>query len=82
MQHKIDVVCYSGYRANERPLKFTYQNNEFKIKKILDRSMDETLSDGERVYRFKVLCTDNKTYSLIYNCDMDLWFLGTSFAAD
>lgn len=75
MQYKIDVDCYSGYRANERPLKFIYHNYEFQIKKILRRSIEEALTDRDTIYRFQVLCTDNKKYSLLYNYDFDEWYL-------
>ena len=75
MLHKIDVVCYSGYRADERPLKFTHKNKKFQIKKILNRSIEEPLAERERLYRFQVRCTDNKTYSLFYHSDLDEWYL-------
>ena len=75
MQHKIDVVCYSGYRANERPLKFTFQNKKFQIKKILNHFIEEPITKRERLYRFQVRCTDKKTYSLLYNSDLDEWYL-------
>jgi hypothetical protein len=75
MLHKIDVVCYSGYRVDERPLKFTFKNKKFQIKKILNRSIEEPIAEQERLYRFQVKCTDNKTYSLLYNSDLDEWFL-------
>jgi hypothetical protein len=75
MPQKIDVVCYAGYKANEKPMKFIFENKEFHIKKILDRSIRESLTERDRVYRFKVLCTDNKTYSIFYNSRMEQWFL-------
>lgn len=75
MHYEIDVTCYAGYRGNERPVKFTFQNNEFHIKKILDRSVRESLTERDRIYRFKVLCTDDKTYSILYNPGMDQWFV-------
>ncbi len=75
MQEKIDVVCYSGYRANERPLKFTFQNKKFQIEKILNRSIEEPLTERERLYRFQVRCTDNKIYSILYNSHLDEWYI-------
>jgi hypothetical protein len=33
----IQVECYSGYRANERPLAFTWQGKRRKVKEIVDR---------------------------------------------
>ena len=60
MHHEIDVTCYAGYRGNERPVKFTFQNNEFHIKKILDRSVRESPTNRERVYRFKDIDSTNR----------------------
>jgi hypothetical protein len=54
---------------------FTYQNHEFHIKKILDRSVRESPTNRERVYRFKVLCTNDKTYAIFYHSDQDQWFI-------
>ena len=75
MLHKIDVVCYSGYRADERPLNFSCKNKKFKIKKILNRTIEEPFPDRDRIYRFQVRCTDNKIYSLLYHSDLDEWYL-------
>ncbi|MCP5102500.1 MAG: hypothetical protein GY950_03935 [bacterium] len=75
MRHKIDVTCYAGYRGNERPKKFIHQNKEFQIKKILQRSVEETINDHGRVYRFQVTCTDDKTYSILYDSIRDEWFI-------
>jgi len=33
----IKVECYSGYKADETPRCFYWNNNVFEIKKILDR---------------------------------------------
>jgi hypothetical protein len=75
MLHQIEVVCYAGYRAGEKPLTFTYKNREFNIKKILDRSVEESFADRDTVYRFRVLCADGETFSLLFDPRADQWFL-------
>ena len=34
---KIEVECYSGYRADERPVAFTYKGRRWEVAEILDR---------------------------------------------
>ena len=34
---KIHVECLSGYKANERPVAFTYRNERLEIRDIIDR---------------------------------------------
>lgn len=66
MRQKIDVICYAGYRADERPVSFIYRDKELKIEKIMDRSIEESVTDGERTYRFRVLCADSREYRLTH----------------
>ena len=75
MNHKIKVTCYAGYRANERPTSFTYQDKLFRVTKITERSMEESTTHGERISRFEVLADDNKVYQLLFNNDRDEWYL-------
>lgn len=78
MLEPIDVVCYAGYRAEEKPLTFTYKNRGFNIKKILDRSIEESFADRDTVYRFRVLCVTNETFSLLFDPQENQWFLEES----
>jgi len=75
MRHKIEVKCYAGYRGNERPTSFTYQDKIFRVIKIPERSIEESTSHGERISRFQVLADDNKVYQLLFNNDRDEWYL-------
>ena len=74
----IEVVCYAGYRAEEKPLKFTFKGREFHIQKIPDRSVEESFADRHTVYRFRVLCTSGETFSLLFDLQEDQWFLEES----
>jgi len=66
---KIRVICYHGYRANERPLKFYIGDKVLEVKELLDRWY------GEREDYFKVLVDDGNTYVLKYRREEDEWEL-------
>lgn len=72
---KGDVVCYSGYRNFESPLEITYQNKKMVISKILERSVEELIPSGDRVYRFRVLAEDKKEFILLYQVKEDQWLI-------
>jgi hypothetical protein len=75
MLEPVEVVCYAGYRGEEKPLRFTYKNREFKIEKIPHRSLEESFAGRDRVYRFRVVCTGGETFSLLFDPREDRWFL-------
>jgi len=65
----IKVECYSGYRINERPLKFTLQGRAFRVKQIIDSWY------GETSQYFKVEADDDNIYLLKYDNCQDQWDL-------
>lgn len=66
---KIEVVAYSGYKANERPTSFTVDNRNVEVRDIIDRWYDAEHD------KFKVLGDDGKIYLLRWQRTSDLWFL-------
>ena len=66
---KIDVVAYSGYKANERPLYLVLDEQRLEVKKTLDTWYAE-----EHDY-FKVLADDGKVYLLKWHRFLDMWFI-------
>ncbi len=72
---EIDVVYYSGYKGEETPLHFTFGNVRYDIQNVLERSVEETLTERETVYRFRVLCTDNREYTLVFQPASGQWRL-------
>jgi hypothetical protein len=66
---KIEVVAYSGYKANERPLYLILDKQRLEVKKTLD-----TWYGVEHDY-FKVLTEDGKLYLLKWNRSLDVWFI-------
>ena len=69
----ISVTCYSGYRRNEKPVKFIYRDQEFEVKQILNSSVEEALPERTRFYRYRVVCESGKEFSLFYNPQEEKW---------
>ncbi|HLW98883.1 MAG TPA: hypothetical protein VKR82_09570 [Candidatus Acidoferrales bacterium] len=67
--HEIHVECYSGYRAEERPLRFTVGGRTLEITNIDDRwySPDAT--------HFRVTASDGNVYVLRYDNGQTSWTL-------
>lgn len=73
---EIQVECYSGFKANERPVAFTYQGERRIIEEIVDRWYDGGLDSGRSVIDyFKVRTADGKVYLLRYQSELDEWSL-------
>lgn len=65
----IQVECYAGFKANESPRSFTYDNKTLKITDIIDRW--HGLEDAY----FKVKAEDEDIYLLKYDKKIDKWYL-------
>jgi hypothetical protein len=66
---KIEVVAYSGYKANERPLHFFLEQKKVSVAEVLDRWY------GEEHDEFKVLADDGRVYLIRWHRVQDVWFL-------
>jgi hypothetical protein len=70
----IKVEAYSGYRKNERPLTFYYQDEHREVREILDRWYESNPKAGSPNFaHFKVLASDKKVYFLRYNSRFETW---------
>jgi hypothetical protein len=70
----IRVECYSGYKANERPVAFTYNKERLEIEAIVDRWYEGGLDTSRPVIDyFKVRTTDGRVYLLRYLSAFDTW---------
>jgi hypothetical protein len=70
----IDVESYSGFRPDERPLKFEYNNQQYFIDDILDHWYEGTERAGSANYKyFKVHTEDGKMFILRYNMRYRTW---------
>ncbi len=76
MWKKIDVICYSGYKVNERPKKILIGKKLLKIKKILDSWYEGGLKASQpKLDYFKVLTETNQKFLIRYNSFFDKWSL-------
>jgi len=66
---KIEVVAYSGYKANERPLYFIMDHQRLEVQNVIDRWY------GVEHDYFKVIADDGRVYLLKWHRTLDLWFL-------
>ena len=64
---KIKVTEYSGYKANERPIRFKIRDKELDVEEIIDRWY------GQEHDYFKVRASDNKIYILKWHRGLDVW---------
>ncbi len=70
----IEVECYSGYRANERPVAFTFHDRRWEVAEIIDRWYEGGLSAGKPALDyFKVRTGEGRVFLLRYNSLFDAW---------
>ncbi len=69
----LKVECYSGYKADERPVRFSFplqgQKRTYEVKEVLDQWY------GPDYQCFKVLADDGNIYILRHQEAADLWTL-------
>jgi hypothetical protein len=73
MSLPIYVDAYSGYKSNERPLRFELDDRSYEIAAVEDR-----WQEPNHEY-FKVRTVDGKTYLLRYDERRDQWTLQSGF---
>lgn len=66
---KVEVVAYSGYKANERPLYFVLDGQRKEVVGIVDKWY------GPEHDYFKVVADDGKVYLLKWNRIVDIWLM-------
>ena len=70
----VDVECYSGYRANERPVAFIFQDRRWQVEEIIDRWYEgEVQSNEPALDYFKVRTVEGRVFLLRYNSLFDAW---------
>lgn len=72
--HPIQVHTYSGYKADERPLRFEHEEKEHIICEIINQTREEVVGNGMR-RKFTVRTEEEQIFTLIYEEIKDQWFL-------
>ena len=65
----IQVESYSGYRADERPLRFTMAGRVYGVVEVEDRWY------SPRAMYFRVIASDGNRYVLCHDEEVDVWKL-------
>lgn len=55
---KVEVMCYSGYKGDERPLRFSLNGRDYSVREVLDQWY------GPHDLYFKVVADDGNLYIL------------------
>jgi hypothetical protein len=70
----IEVQCYSGYKSNDRPVRFSFNGREFRVMQIIDRWYEGSLDSSMPVLDyFKILTDDGEQYIIRHNHLFDKW---------
>lgn len=69
---QLEVECYAGYRADQRPLRFRLTASRSAAREVV-RVLDQWYGPEDRF--FKVLAGDGHSYILRHNEVKDLWTL-------
>ena len=71
---RIDVECYGDYKANERPMAFTFRGIRREIQDIVDRWYEgNTDSSSPEMSYFKVKTTEGQIFIIRYQLLFDAW---------
>jgi hypothetical protein len=65
--YEVIVECYSGYRADERPLRFALGGTRLEITSVDDRWYSPDAS------YFRVMASDGNLYVLRHDFEHDCW---------
>ena len=72
----IQVQCYSGHKADERPLRFVCEGIEIEVEEILDQWMAASKESSQLTSDyFKVRSSDGHDYLLRHEKGSDRWFV-------
>jgi len=69
----LKVECYAGYRADERPVRFTFPEKTGALAYEVMEVLDQWYGVGYRC--FKVRANDGNTYILRHDENRDCWSL-------
>jgi len=70
----IQVECYAGSRADERPRRVLIEGRPHRVARLLSSSIEQSLADTAPTRRFRVITEDGWQLDLICTAAGD-WFL-------
>ncbi len=73
--HPIQVYTYSGYKADERPIRFVHEGKDHMIREIINQTREQIVGNGLQ-NKFTVRTKEWKVFTLFHEEIRDQWFLG------
>ena len=70
----IEVCCYSGGRADERPGSVIIRGRRHLVARLLSESIEESVDKRDRSHRYRILSDDGLVLELVQLAD-GRWFL-------
>lgn len=71
----IEVISYSGYRDDEKPMSFILHNEKIRITKILDMWIEEGFHDRVRKRFFQISGSDGFIHKIYFVEKTKEWFI-------
>ena len=76
LYERIKVECHSGYKINEHPVAFLFQDRRWEITEIIDRWYEGGIdSSRPALYYYKVQTSEGMIFLLRYDPLFDKWYL-------
>lgn len=72
---KIEVIAYSGYKAEESPRFFFLDREKIEVLRILNMWVDEGVEDRRRRRFFRIRASDGYIHTMYYDEGVKSWFL-------
>ncbi len=70
----VQVECYAGSRAEERPRRVRVEGRQHTIARLLSSSVEQSLATSALLHRFRVVTEEGLQLDLIRTSDGD-WFI-------
>jgi hypothetical protein len=72
----IQIDCYAGYKADETPRRFCWENQWVQVEEVLDRWHQGRLDpEWPLADYFKVMGADQHCYLIKHDLESDEWYL-------
>jgi hypothetical protein len=72
----IEIECHAGYKADETPRRFRFEQNWIEVEEVVDRwHQVERLPKWPRADYFKVQASDGRLCLLKHDLDASQWLL-------
>jgi len=72
---QIEVECHSGYKADEYPKYFSWDNEKYEIRQVTDRWYQGETNPEYPVSNYFKVETINGVYIIKHDLESDRWYL-------